>query len=83
MSGQTLALNTQFGAKAVGTGVDFFIGNANMTMDYETALRMSQVLRMAAKEAKRNAGDTSRSWRIIGNLTDAEENDKLHQRREF
>ena len=46
--------------------VAFTAGNSTLTMDYETALQVSQWLRVRAKEAKRKAGDTSRKWSIVG-----------------
>ena len=49
------------------------IGNAEMQMPYETALTLSQWLRVRAKEAKRFAGDNSRHWSAIGILDDAEQ----------
>jgi hypothetical protein len=44
------------------------IANFDATFDYETALKLSQWLRVRAKEAKRNAGDMSRHWSAIGIL---------------
>jgi hypothetical protein len=37
-------------------------------MHYETALKVSQLLRVHAKKAKRRAGDVSRHWSVIGML---------------
>jgi hypothetical protein len=47
------------------------LGNVEVKLPYETALLLSQWLRVRAKEAKRRAGDTSRHWSAIGTLTDA------------
>lgn len=48
------------------------IGNTEIKMEYETALKVSTWMRIKGKEAKRNAGDTSRHWTVIGNLTAVE-----------
>lgn len=50
------------------------IGNADITMDYETALKLSQQFRVAGKQAKLFAGDLSNHWSIIANLRDAKDN---------
>lgn len=55
-----------------GTLVVLQIGNAEMKMPYETAIQLSTWLRVRGKEAKRIAGDTSRKWTVIGNLTAVE-----------
>lgn len=41
-----------------------------MKMEYETAIQLSTWLRVRGKEAKRNAGDVSRHWTVIGRLGD-------------
>jgi len=46
-------------------------GNTEIKMGYETALQVSQWIRMRAKEAKKRAGDGSRHWSAIGILEDA------------
>lgn len=46
-------------------------GNASVAMHYETALKVSQLVRVHAKKAKRRAGDNSRHWSAIGELTNA------------
>jgi hypothetical protein len=46
------------------------VGNAELKMDYETAIQVSTWLRVRGKEAKRNAGDVSRHWTVIGRLDD-------------
>lgn len=46
-------------------------GNVEIKVPYETALLLSQWIRVRAKEAKRLAGDTSRHWSLVGTLTDA------------
>ncbi len=45
------------------------IGNTEMKMDYEAAIQLSTWLRVRGKEAKQAAGDNSRHWSVIGNLT--------------
>jgi len=52
----------------VGEMVRLTIGNAHIDMPYETALQLSQWLRVRGKEAKRLAGDSSRHWSVIGTL---------------
>jgi hypothetical protein len=54
--------------KAEGTLVVLKIGNAEMRMPYDTAIQLSTWLRVRGKEAKRQAGDMSRHWSVIGNL---------------
>lgn len=53
---------------AEGPLVTLRIGNAEMRMDYETAIQLSTWLRVRGKEAKRSVGDDSRRWAVIGNL---------------
>jgi hypothetical protein len=48
------------------------LGNVDVKMPYETALLLSQWLRVRAKEAKRTAGDVSRHWSVIGSMHDAQ-----------
>lgn len=45
------------------------IGNSEMKMEHDTAIQLSTWLRVRGKEAKRIAGDTSRHWSVIGNLS--------------
>lgn len=47
------------------------LGNVTAKLPYETALLLSQWIRVRAKEAKNRAGDTSRHWSLIGTLHDA------------
>jgi hypothetical protein len=53
-----------------GELVVFQVGNSVMKFEYETAIQLSTWLRVRGKEAKRNAGDHSRHWSVIGNLKD-------------
>lgn len=46
------------------------IGNAEIKMEYETAIQLSTWLRVRGKEAKAIAGDHSRKWHIVGKLSD-------------
>lgn len=48
------------------------LGNVEVKLPYETALLLSQWIRIRAKEAKRRAGDVSRHWSVIGTLHDAQ-----------
>lgn len=54
-----------------GQTVVLKFGNTEIKLDYTSALQVSQWMRIRAKEAKRNAGDTSRHWSAIGILSDA------------
>lgn len=49
-----------------GDLVKLSIGNYDMHLPYEDALKLSQWLRVRGKEAKRQAGDVSRHWSAIG-----------------
>jgi hypothetical protein len=57
--------------KSEGDLVVMNFGNVEVKVHYETALLLSQWVRMRAKEAKRFAGDTSHHWSLIGTLHDA------------
>lgn len=48
------------------------LGNVQVKLAYDTALLLSQWIRLRAKEAKRCAGDSSRHWSAIGTLHDAQ-----------
>jgi hypothetical protein len=61
-----LLMRQRMEVRAEGDRVKLSIGNAEMGMDYETALQLSQWLRIRGKEAKRTAGDLSRHWSAIG-----------------
>lgn len=54
--------------------VKLTIGGHTLTMDYPTAIKMSQLLRIHGKQAKKFAGDGSKHWLSESILTDAEEN---------
>lgn len=51
-----------------GELVRLSIGNADIDMPYETAIQLSQWLRVRGKEAKRLSGDMSRHWSAIAVL---------------
>lgn len=63
---QRLAVSTE------GPLVVLRVGNVEIKMEYETAIQLSTWLRVRGKQAKRFAGDDSRRWHIIGNLTAVE-----------
>jgi len=46
-------------------------------MHYSDAFAIYGLIRLAAKNSKRWAGDTSRQWTTRAHLVDAEENDKI------
>ena len=48
------------------------LGNVEVKLPYETALLLSQWIRVRAKEAKKLAGDMSRHWSVVGTLHDAQ-----------
>ena len=60
----------------VGTQVYFQIGNHKLEMEYPDAIKVSQLLRTHAKQAKKFAGDASKHWLTEAVLTDAELNYK-------
>jgi hypothetical protein len=63
-----------------GGDVVLAVGNSELVMPYETALQVSQWLRIHAKQAKRRAGDVSRHWSAIGIMEDAGETERRLQR---
>lgn len=56
--------------EAEGELVKLHVGSSTLTMEYETAIQLSQWLRVRGKEAKRNAGDRGRHWSAIGIFDD-------------
>lgn len=68
--GEKILKFTPYGCRVEGTKVVLTIGRTNATMDYETAIKMSAFLRYCGKLAKRAAGDESRHFTIIADLTD-------------
>lgn len=55
-----------------GDIVHIHLGNVKVSLQYESALLLSQWIRVRAKEAKRRAGDVSRHWSVLGTLHDAQ-----------
>ena len=53
---------------AIGDIVRLTIGNSHIDMSYEAGLQISQWVRVKSKEAKANAGDASRQWRVLAQL---------------
>jgi hypothetical protein len=64
---QRIAVSTE------GTLVVLTVGNAELKMPYETALQLSQWLRVRAKEVKRLNGDMSRHWSVVAVLDGLEQ----------
>jgi hypothetical protein len=52
------------------------IGGRKLTMDYPTAIKLSEMLRTHGKQAKKFAGDSSLHYSANAVLTDGEENYK-------
>ena len=57
------------GVTIEGELVVLSVGNTELKMDYETAIQLSTWMRVRGKEAKRIAGDNSRHWTVIGQLS--------------
>lgn len=55
-----------------GELVSLRIGDSTIRMGYETAIQLSQWLRVHGKAAKRTAGDMSRHWSAIAVLDSLE-----------
>lgn len=53
---------------SVGDMVTLTVGNSTLNMPYETALQLSQWLRVRGKECKRRNGDMSRHWSAVAVL---------------
>lgn len=68
----SLLARQRLAVSAEGPLVTLKAGNVEIKMEYETAIQLSTWLRVRGKEAKRFAGDDSRRWHIIGNLTAVE-----------
>ena len=60
---------TEIAVTPVGELVEIKIGNTVLSIHYEEALRLSQMIRITAKEAKRIVGDMSRHWSAVATLT--------------
>lgn len=60
----------QIAVSSEGELVAIQVGNSTLRLHYEDALKVSQWIRVRAKEAKRRAGDVSRHWSSLGILED-------------
>lgn len=77
----SLLQQTRYQVAPEGTQcVTLTLGNVPITMDYQTALAISQDLRIVARRVKRLAGDTSLSLSARGQLTDANDDEREAQR---
>lgn len=54
--------------RSEGEIVVITIGNSDLRLHYSDALKVSQWIRVRAKEAKRRCGDLSRHWSVIATL---------------
>jgi hypothetical protein len=68
---RNLLKQERIAVESEGEFVILHLGNVEARIPYETALLLSQWVRVRAKEAKRRMGDNSRHWSAIGTLTDA------------
>lgn len=64
--------NQQVSVHNEGELVVLRLGNVEIKMEYDTAIKLSTWLRVKGKKAKTLAGDTSRHWTIIGQLQEVE-----------
>ena len=69
--GERILKQTSYGTRVEGVNVVLTVGDKALTMDYETALKLSTFLRHCGRLAKRAAGDSSRKWTVVADLTDA------------
>ncbi len=69
--GEKILQRTPYGVRVEGTVVVMTIGNKNVRMDYEVALKLSAFLRHGGRIAKKAAGDESRKFTVYADLTDA------------
>lgn len=67
---KNLLKRERISVESEGDLVKINLGNVEVKVHYETALLLSQWIRVRAKEAKRTAGDVSRHWSVIGTLHD-------------
>jgi hypothetical protein len=58
----------RMGVEVRGEIVRLSVGSTQIDMPYEAAIQLSGWLRLRGKEAKKNAGDSSRQWRVIAFL---------------
>jgi hypothetical protein len=57
--------------------VGLFFDGVGKEVTYEDGIRLHQMIRRAGRRAKAWAGDISRDSRMLGNLTDAEDDHRL------
>lgn len=62
LSRQRISVDTE------GDLVTLTVGNSTLKMPYETALQLSQWIRVRGKECKRRNGDMSRHWSVVASL---------------
>ena len=60
------------GCRAEGDLVVMRLGNSEIKMSYSDSFKLSQMLRVAGKQAKMNAGDRSRIVTVLGVLDDGQ-----------
>lgn len=70
----TTSPGTRWAVQIEGSLVLFVIGNVTIKMEADTALTVGAWMRVRAREAKRWAGDTGKTIRARGVLTDAAAN---------
>jgi hypothetical protein len=68
-----LATKTPVMVSDIGAEVELQIGSQSMRLSYENALQLSAWLRLHAKNAKRFAGDTSRRWHAIADISNIQD----------
>jgi hypothetical protein len=69
--GEKILKQTPFGVRVEGVDVVMTIGKATITMNYDTAIKLSAFLRNGGRLAKKLAGDHSRRFTVYADLTDA------------
>jgi hypothetical protein len=69
--GEKILCKTPYGVRVEGTIVVMTIGTKCVRMEYAVALKLSAFLRYSGKLAKRAAGDESRMFTVVADLTDA------------
>jgi len=70
----TATASMRWSTGVMGELVTFDLGNVHMEFEPETAYQISHWLRIQARVAKLWSGDTGRTMRVSGTLTDAEQN---------
>jgi hypothetical protein len=67
----TVLKRTSYGTRVEGIDVVMTLGTREVRMDYDTAIKLAAFLGHSGRQAKRRAGDNSRSWIGCATLTDA------------